>query len=116
MQRAFSGNFSEPQWPLTTDSRVRRCRVDRSRSNYEALYRFHCHKRTTTVDVLALVVALFRIFGKGKSCSIRIAGRADHADDCSCNRRNIIDFNDLRDVVKITHPVNSVVSGRVLLS
>jgi len=62
-QRAFSGNLSEPQWPLTTDSRVRRCRVDGSLSNNKALYRFHCHKRATTVDVLALVVALFRIFG-----------------------------------------------------
>ena len=62
-QRAFSGNLSEPQWPLTTDSRVRRCRVNGSRSNNKALYRFHCHKRATTVDVLALVVALFRIFG-----------------------------------------------------
>ncbi len=57
---------------------------------------------------------------EGKCRGIRIAGRADHADDCSRDRRNntrtVIDFDDLRAVVKITHPVNSVVSGRVLLS
>lgn len=43
------------------------------------------------------------------------AERTGHTDNCDqyrgCYARTIINYDDLRAVVKITHPVNSVVKG-----